>query len=113
MDNEKTLTPQPELYKCNCCENYSTTRYSLSILTEGFDERVEGGDIWDEFTAGLCRHCYYNWLEGRLSTRELIILCDHNNGFAPGGFIPKWDEGDYETKEECDEPKGPVQISES
>lgn len=60
MENKETITAtaQPELYKCDCCQNYSTTHR--------------------EWPYRLCRHCYYNWMEGRMSTKELIMLCNWN-----------------------------------
>lgn len=80
MENKENIIPsaQPELYKCYCCENYSTTRYSLAIQVDFTDEGTREGEGWREWPYGLCRHCYYNWYEGRMSTAELVLLCNHN-----------------------------------
>lgn len=69
---------QPDLYKCNCCENYSTTRYGVVLQVDFFDEATEEKDGWREYPYQLCRHCYFNWFEGRMSTKELISLCNRN-----------------------------------
>lgn len=76
-DNENNAV-QPELYKCDCCENHSTTHYDLDIQVE-FEDEAAGDDTgWREWPYRLCRHCYYNWIEGRMSTKELILTCNHN-----------------------------------
>lgn len=78
MDIKEMTTSQPDLYRCDCCENYSTTRYGLVIQVDFTDEATSEKEGWREYPYQLCRHCYYNWLEGRLSTRELISFCNHN-----------------------------------
>ncbi len=78
MKDEKISTPQPELYKCNYCENYSTTRYDLAIQVDFDDEAIRDDIGWREYPVRLCRHCYFNWYEGRMSTQELLWGCDHN-----------------------------------
>lgn len=78
MNVEKNEAPQPYLYKCDCCENYSTTRYGLVIQVDFADDGTSEKDGWREYPYQLCRHCYYNWFEGRTSTRELISFCNFN-----------------------------------
>lgn len=80
MENKETITAtaQPELYKCDCCQNYSTTHYDIDIQVTFEDEAATEDTGWREWPYRLCRHCYYNWMEGRMSTKELIMLCNWN-----------------------------------
>ena len=80
MENKETITAtaQPELYKCDCCQDYSTTHYDLDIQVEFEDEAARNDTGWREWLYRLCRHCDYNWLEGRMSTKELIMRCNWN-----------------------------------
>ncbi len=77
MEVDRNTTTQPDLYKCDLCENYSTTSYGVNIHVDIADEQ-EDGSAEREYTYRLCRHCYYNWMQGQMSTRELIFLCNHN-----------------------------------
>lgn len=78
MTNDQSIQAQPELYRCNCCDNYSTTCYDLVIRSEYEDEGAEEGTGEFEWPFRLCRHCYFNWFEGRMSTRDLWWACKHS-----------------------------------
>lgn len=75
MNEEKTMS-QPDLYLCDCCENYSLTEYDLNIHVDFTDEATVEKEGEREYPYRLCRHCYYNWYEGQMSTRELISMCN-------------------------------------
>lgn len=76
--NKMIAAGQPELHLCDYCEDYSTTRYAVDIITDFDDEGHAEGSGYREWPFQLCRHCYYNWLEGRLSTKELVLMTNHN-----------------------------------
>ncbi len=78
MKDDNNMTIQPDLYRCDLCEDYSPTNYGIVIHLDYYDEQLEVVDGEREWPYRLCRHCYYNWMEGRLSTKELIMLCNHN-----------------------------------
>lgn len=77
MTNDQSIPAQPELFKCDCCGELSTSRYSLDIQVDFVDETAKDDTGFREWVYGLCRHCYFNWLEGRMSTRDLWWACKH------------------------------------
>lgn len=78
MENKENLTPQPEIYKCDCCSNYSITKYGVDIVVDFEDDATADGFGFREWPLVLCRHCYYRWFDGQMSTGELIMRCNIN-----------------------------------
>lgn len=78
MENKEIMTPQPEIHKCDCCLNYSTTKYGVDIVVNFEDEAVADDIGFREWPFSLCRHCYHRWYDGQMSTGELILRCNLN-----------------------------------